>query len=110
MRSLTAWQRCCAAGHQPVLPLCARTLSDASELVWTPAHSLCVATAEGLFLIKLVAFREQDQADIVTLLAANSDTIDVALIRREWQPYADLETARTEWLESTIARNVPAGK
>jgi hypothetical protein len=37
---------------------------------WGVGHSLRVATAEGLILTKLIAFRDQDQADIVTLLAA----------------------------------------
>jgi hypothetical protein len=92
---------------KPVLPLYVRTLADASELPWTPGHSLRVATAEGLILTKLVAFREQDQADIVTLFAANRADIDVALIRREWQPFADAEVERTAWLDAAIARLVP---
>jgi hypothetical protein len=92
---------------KPVLPLYARTLADASELSWTEGHSLRVATAEGLILTKMVAFREQDQADIVTLLAANRDDIDVGLIRQEWQPYAASEATRTAWLEAAIARLVP---
>ena len=92
---------------KPVLPLYARTLADASELTWTPGHLLRVATAEGLILTKLVAFREQDQADIVTLLAANRGDMDVDLIRREWQPYADSEATRTAWFEAAIARLVP---
>lgn len=92
---------------KPVLPLYTRTLADASELTWTPDHPLRVATAEGLILTKMVAFREQDQADIVTLLAANRDDIDISLIRQEWQPFAELEAARTTWLEAAIARLVP---
>ena len=91
---------------KPVLPLYVRTLADASELTWTPGHNLRVATAEGLILTKLVAFREQDQADIVTLLSANRVDIDVALIRRVWQPYADTDSSRTIWLEAAIARLV----
>jgi hypothetical protein len=89
---------------KPVLPLYVRTLVDANELPWTPGHSLRVATPEGLILTKLVAFREQDQADIVAMLAANRSAIDVALIRREWQPLADLERDRTAWLETAISR------
>lgn len=89
---------------KPVLPLYVRTLADASDLSWTPGHRLRVASPEGLILTKLVAFREQDQADIATLLAANQATIDLTLIRREWQPYADLEKERTIWLEGAIQR------
>ncbi len=89
---------------KPVLPLYARALADATELSWTEGHKLRVATAEGLILTKLVAFREQDQADIATLLAANKAELDLELIRREWQPYAASESARTAWLEAAIAR------
>lgn len=92
---------------QPVLPLYARTLADATEMPWTAGHSLRVATAEGLILTKLIAFRAQDQADIATLLAANQADIDLALIRREWQPYAALEPARTAWLDATLDRILP---
>ena len=94
---------------KPVLPLYSRALADASELPWTEGHRLRVATAEGLILTKLVAYREQDRADIVTLLAANEAQIDISLIRREWQPYASSEPDRTAWLEGTIARLVPSG-
>jgi hypothetical protein len=55
----------------------------------------------------MVAFRPQDQADIVTLLAANRDDVDVGLIRREWAPFAATEADRTTWLEDAIARIVP---
>jgi hypothetical protein len=92
---------------KPVLPLYNRTLSDASVLNWTDAHPIRVATAEGLILTKMVAFRPQDQADIVALLAANRDEINIALIRSEWAPYAATEAERTTWLEAAIARIVP---
>jgi hypothetical protein len=91
---------------KPVLPLYNRTLADASALTWTEGHLIRVATAEGLILTKMVAFRPQDQADIVTLLAANRDEINVALIRNEWAPYAATEPDRTTWLEAAIARIV----
>jgi hypothetical protein len=92
---------------KPVLPLYARTVADASSLTWTEGHTLRVATAEGLILTKMVAFRPQDQADIETLLIANRDEIDVGLIRQEWSAVAAGEDARTAWLEDAIARLVP---
>jgi hypothetical protein len=61
---------------------------------------------EGLILTKMVAFRPQDQMDIATLVTANRDTIDVALIRAEWSPFAATEVERTAWLEAVIARRV----
>jgi hypothetical protein len=91
---------------KPVLPLYTRTLADAQPMEWSDGHTLRVATAEGLILTKMVAFRPQDQVDIDTLLTANRDTIDVALIRDEWAPFADTETERTSWLEAAIAKRV----
>ena len=91
---------------KPVLPLYSRALADATPLEWTEGHMVRVATAEGLILTKMVAFRPQDQMDIETLLTANRDTIDVSLIREEWSPFAATETERTTWLEAVIARRV----
>ncbi len=91
---------------KPVLPLYSRALADAASLEWTDGHTVRVATAEGLILTKMVAFRPQDQIDIETLLTANREGIDLDLIRAEWSPFAATEPERTAWLESTIARRV----
>jgi hypothetical protein len=91
---------------KPVLPLYSRTLADASPLEWTEGHTIRVATAEGLILTKMVAFRPQDQIDIETLLTANRDDIKIDLIREEWSPFAATEAERTSWLEAVIARRV----
>jgi len=42
-----------------------------------------IAAAEGLILMKLLAFRSQDQVDIENLLAANRGQLDLDRIRRE---------------------------
>ena len=91
---------------KPVLPLYTRTLAEAAPVEWTEGHTVRVATAEGLILTKMVAFRPQDQIDIETLLTANRDKIDVELIREEWSPFAATEAERTTWLEAVIARRV----
>ncbi len=91
---------------KPVFPLYSRTLADAAPLEWTEGHTVRVATAEGLILTKMVAFRPQDQIDIETLLTANRDTIDVQLLRQEWSPFAATEEERTAWLEAAIDRRV----
>jgi hypothetical protein len=91
---------------KPVLPFYARAIADASPLLWSEGHPIRVATPEGLVLTKMVAFRPRDQEDIETLLTANRDTIDVALIRREWAPFAATEPERTTWLEAAIDRRV----
>jgi hypothetical protein len=91
---------------KPVLPLYSRALAGATFVEWTKDHTIRVATAEGLILTKMVAFRPQDQLDIETLLTANRDTIDLQLIREEWSPFAATEAQRTAWLEAAIDRRV----
>lgn len=95
---------------KPVLPLYSRVLADASLQPWTTGRPIRVATAEGLILTKMSAFRAQDQADIEALLAANRDSLDVGLIRREWSAVAVGEDERTQWLERAIARVIPPSK
>ena len=90
---------------QPVLPLYANVMDGAEPKPWLDSQ-LMVATPEGLILTKLLSFRLQDQADIAAVLAANRDSIDIDLIRKEWSPYAATEPERTSWLESEIARIV----
>ena len=81
-------------------------VADATPLDWTPGHPIRVATAEGLILTKMLAFRAQDQLDIDTLLIANRDTIDVDLIRAEWSPFVTTDPARASWLEAAIDKRV----
>jgi hypothetical protein len=94
---------------QPVIPLYATVLKTAQSQPWRDAH-LSVATPEGLILTKMVAFRPQDQADIETLLIANRDNMDVALIRQEWSQVAEGEELRTAWLQAAIERHVTQRK
>jgi hypothetical protein len=91
---------------KPVFSFYTRALADATAMEWSEGHPVRVATAEGVILTKMVAFRPQDQADIETLLTANRDDIDVDLIRQEWSPFAATEAERTSWLEAAIARRV----
>jgi hypothetical protein len=91
---------------KPILPFYSRAIADASPLDWSDRHSIHVATAEGLVLTKMVAFRPQDQLDIDTLLTANRDTINTDIIREEWSPFAATEAERTAWLEAAIDKRV----
>ena len=65
-----------------------------------------MATAEGLILTMMVAFRPRDQIDIEALLTANRDTIDAEVIRAQWFPFADSVPERTAWLEAAIAKRI----
>lgn len=68
-----------------------------------PGGPIRVATAEGLVLIKLFAFRLQDQTDVEALVAANQATLDVDWIKAEWQAVFDLNDPRMRWFLGLIA-------
>src|SRR5262249_36445454 len=87
-------------------PLSDELVADAQPLAWSEGHSVRMATAEGLILTKMVAFRSRARMDIETLLMANRDTIDIDLIRGEWSPFAASEADRTARREAAIARRV----
>ena len=53
-----------------------------------------MASAEGLILLKLLAYRTQDQLDIENLVAAHRDTLDLAWIKSEWATVAPLDDPR----------------
>jgi hypothetical protein len=89
---------------KPVLPFYAKAIDGASTLFWTDGHSLRVASAEGLILTKLAAFRSQDQADIEALLSANQDELDLEFLRRELASIVPAGDSRTKWFEEQIAK------
>lgn len=78
---------------KPVIPAYLHVLDHATEENWLE-HRIRVASAEGLILLKLLAFRTQDQLDIENLAAAHRNDLDVAWIRTEWQTIAPLDDAR----------------
>jgi hypothetical protein len=86
---------------QPVLPALEHILGRAR---WEQVgeRRICVADAEGLLLLKLIAFRPRDQEDIKGILAANAGRLDLDWLRREWQDLADAGDPRTEQFEQMV--------
>lgn len=76
-----------------VIPAYQHVLERATEETWLD-HRIRVASAEGLILLKLLAFRTQDQLDIENLVAANRDQLDLAWIQAEWLTLADMDDPR----------------
>ena len=66
-----------------------------------------IASAEGLILLKLLAFRGQDQVDIENLIAAHRDTLDVDWIRAEWQTVTTLDDPRMQRFMTWVAPTRP---
>jgi hypothetical protein len=78
---------------KPVIPAYHHVLDRATEETWLD-HRIRVASAEGLILLKLLAFRTQDQLDIENLVAANRDQLDLTWIKAEWLTLAGLDDPR----------------
>ena len=87
---------------KPVIPAYLHILDRATEETWLN-QPIRIASAEGLILLKLLAFRLQDQVDIDNLVAANCDTLDLDWIRAEWQTVTSLDDPRMRHLLALVA-------
>jgi hypothetical protein len=63
---------------------------------------VCVADAEGLLLLKLIAFRPRDQEDIRGILAANPGSLDLDWVRREWSVLSSPDDPKTPEFERLL--------
>ena len=88
---------------KPVIPLYQHVLDRATEETWL-GHPICVASAEGLILLKLLAYRTQDQLDIENLVAAHRDTLDLDWIKSEWATVAATDDPRMVRLVELVGR------
>ena len=84
-----------------VLPAYVHILDRATEETWLN-QPIRIASAEGLILMKLLAYRTQDQVDIENLVAANRDSLDLDWIRTEWQTVASLDDPRMRRLMELV--------
>jgi hypothetical protein len=86
---------------KPELPAFEHILSRAH---WEQIGSspVCVADAEGLLLLKLIAFRTRDQDDMRGILAANAGSLDLDWVRREWSQLVGDGDPRTEQFEQLV--------
>jgi hypothetical protein len=88
---------------KPVLPAYQHILDRATTETWLD-HPIRVASAEGLILLKLLAFRTQDVLDIENLVAASGKNLDLDWIRNEWQTIESLDDPRMKRLEELVAK------
>ena len=88
---------------KPVIPLYQHVLDRATEETWL-GHPIRVATAEGLILIKMLAYRAQDVVDIENLVAAHRDTLDMGWIKSEWATVAAADDPRMVRVMELVGR------
>jgi predicted nucleotidyltransferase len=88
---------------KPVIPLYQHILDRAVDETWQ-GLPIRVVSAEGLILLKLLAYRAQDVVDIENLVAAHRVTLDLGWIKSEWQTVAGLDDPRMARLVELVAR------
>ena len=85
---------------KPIVPVFHRILRRARTEVFG-RQTLKVADAEGLLLLKLIAFRPLDQEDIRGLLLANANQLDLDWVRTEARQ-AGIDNERLDAFESLV--------
>lgn len=88
---------------KPVLPCMKHVLEAATAEPWQDS-TIRIARPEGLILLKLLAFRTQDQVDIESLLAANQGQLDLDFVRCEWESLGLPDDGRWQKFQEMVAR------
>ena len=86
---------------RPVLPTYAHVLDRAID-ARVLGHNVRVSSAEGLIVMKMIAFRPQDEADVRDLLAAYPGTLDLAFVRAELDAITPPGDPRREKFEAWV--------
>lgn len=99
------YQGCRVDWLKPVIPMYQHILEKA-QVGTVLGLPMRVATAEGIILTKLLAFRPQDQVDIENLVIANRDNLDWPWIQEEWQAIESMDEPRMVWLRGLVEKHV----
>ena len=84
---------------RPILPIYAHVL-DRAITANVFGISVPVSSAEGLIVMKLVAMRPQDEADIRDLLSAYAGGLDLDFIRAELETFTNADDPRRAKFEA----------
>ena len=87
---------------RPVLPVFSHVIDRAvqTDMFGQPVR---ISTAEGLIMMKLIAFTPQDEADIRDLLAAYPHRLDLERIQSDFQSVADANDPRWAKFEGWVS-------
>jgi hypothetical protein len=88
---------------RPALPAYAHVLDRAID-AQILGHSVRVSAAEGLIVMKLIAGRPIDEADIYDLLSAYGGSLDLQYVRSELDSIMDADDPRRVKFESWVEK------
>ncbi len=92
---------------RPFLPAYAHVLDRAIQ-VRIFGQTVQVSAAEGLIVMKVIAMRPQDEADVRDLLAAYGETLDLTFIRAELDAVCGPDDARRAKFEALVRQIISA--
>jgi predicted nucleotidyltransferase len=94
---------------KPMLPIYQHVIDRAGKEEWLGTQ-VKVASPESLIVMKLLAFRAQDQIDLTNLLAANPGQLDLSFVRQEWLTVGEADDPRMLRFEQMVEQyyNPPA--
>jgi hypothetical protein len=93
---------------RPMLPAHTHVL-DRSIRTPVLGQETVISSAEALIVMKLMAMRPQDEADIQDLLATYGASLDLEFIRSEFQTFANTDDPRRAKFESWVAPSSSPG-
>lgn len=93
---------------QPLLPAYAHVL-DRAITTDILGHQVRISSAEGLIVMKLIAMRPQDEADIQDLLAAYGDGLDLDFIHSELDTFAEPDDPRRSKFDTWVRQATTQG-
>lgn len=88
---------------RPLLPAYTHVLDRATSATVFGQH-VRISSAEGLIVMKLIAMRSQDEADIQDLLAAYAGNLDLEYIRRELETFTESNDPRRAKFEAWLGQ------
>lgn len=94
---------------KPPLALHSHVIDHATEVQWK-GTTLRVATPESMILLKLIAFRDNDKADIAGLIANFRDKLDLNWINTEWQNISELTDPPMLWFHERYQHIISGGR
>ncbi len=94
---------------KPVIPVYAHIIDHGvtEKIDGTP---LKIASPEGLIVLKLLAYRPQDQLDIESLIATKRDSLDLNWINAEWQTIGELNDPAMLWFQERYQHILSGGR
>ncbi len=89
---------------RPLLPAYTHVLDRATNAT-VFGQLVRISSAEGLIVMKLIAMRPQDEADIQDLLAAYAGNLDLDYVRRELDTFTEIDDPRRAKFESWLGQS-----